>query len=220
MPESGFSINYGSLRTWKQSYSRETAHLPRSKRLYRPPLLIVPQSPGKGRLKPKSYRSLKKGVTFSQSYYGFSAAGHPDAEVLVSLLYLITHSLLFQYYCLMASSRIGAERRTFIKVDLDSFPFPDFQKLTSAQKRRILDLADKLETQAPKPWGQIDRFIFDLYGLDEDDATVVRDTLAVAAPTNPCATLPRSRPKHARRRLSVPISKRCFSPLLPSSLNV
>ena len=81
---------------------------------------------------------MKKALGFSQSYYGFSAAGHPDAEALVSLLYLITHSLLFQYYCLMVSSRIGAERRTFIKVDLMSFPFPNPEKFTSA-KDRILD---------------------------------------------------------------------------------
>jgi hypothetical protein len=82
----------------------------------------------------------------------------------------------------MASSRIGAERRTFIKVDLESFPFPDPEKLAPTQKHRILDLADKLETQTPKPWVQIDNFIFNLYGLDEDDATVVRDTLDVGAP--------------------------------------
>ncbi|MGA7700579.1 MAG: N-6 DNA methylase [Thermoguttaceae bacterium] len=181
MPETGFCIEYNSLHTWKQNYSRRTAHFPRSERLYEPPLLIVPQSPGEDRLQPKSFRSMKKALGFSQSYYGFSAAGHPDAEALVSLLYLITHSLLFQYYCLMVSSRIGAERRTFIKVDLMSFPFPNPEKFTSA-KDRILDLADNLETQATKPWKQIDNFIFNLYGLDEDDATVVRDTLDVGAP--------------------------------------
>ena len=82
----------------------------------------------------------------------------------------------------MVSSRLGAERRTFIKVDLESFPFPDPDKLTSAQKRRIVALAEALETRATKPWDGIDDFIFDLYGLDEDDATVVRDTLAVGAP--------------------------------------
>jgi hypothetical protein len=182
VPEVGFRVDYDRLTKWSQKYGRRMAHFPRSKRLYKPPLLIVPQSPGEGRLQPKSYRSLKKALTFSQSYYGFSAAGHPDAEVLVSLLFLITHSRLFQYYCLMVSSRIGAERRTFIKVDLESFPFPDAERLTSAQKHRILDLADKLETQTTKPWEQIDNFIFDLYGLDEHDATVVRDTLTVGAP--------------------------------------
>jgi hypothetical protein len=182
MPDAGFRIKYNSLSTWKENYGRKTAHFPRRERLYQQPLLIVPQSPGEGRSQPKSFRSLKQSICFSQSYYGFSAAGHPDAEVLVSLLYLITHSLLFQYYCLMVSSRIGAERRTFIKVDLESFPFPNPKDLKAVQKRRILELAGELETQAKKPWLKIDKLIFDLYGLDEDDEIVVRDTLAVGAP--------------------------------------
>jgi hypothetical protein len=82
----------------------------------------------------------------------------------------------------MVSSRLGAERRTFIKVDLESFPFPDPYSLTPAQKRRILALADALETRAAKPWDELDRLVFKLYGLDNDDATVVKDTLTVGAP--------------------------------------
>ncbi|MGD0091126.1 MAG: N-6 DNA methylase [Planctomycetota bacterium] len=180
-PEGGFSIPRG-LKTWHTNHPDGTAHMPRNERLYRPPLVIVPKSPGEGRLQPKSFRSRSRAICFSLSYYGFSAAGHPEAEVLVSLLYLITHSLLFQYFCLVVSSSIGAERRMFIKMDLESFPFPDPEKLTAAQKRRILALAEALETRSTKPWEGIDELIFELYGLDEDDATVVRDTLAVGAP--------------------------------------
>jgi hypothetical protein len=181
-PDRGFRIKYADLKTFLEHYGQIMPDRARKEALYQPPLLIIPQSPGESRSRAKSYRSLTKALSFSQSYYGFSAAGHRDAEVLVSLLYLITHSRLFQYYCLMVSSRIGAERRTFIKVDLESFPFPDFEKLTSAQKRRILDLADRLETKDAKPWEQIDNFIFNLYGFDEDDAAVVMDTLDVGAP--------------------------------------
>ncbi len=181
-PEHGFCIAFGELKTWHENHRRDTAHFPRDKRLYAPPLLIVPQTPGEGRDHPRSYMSRQTAICFSKSYYGFSAAGRSEGEVLASLLYLITHSLLFHYFCLMVSSRFGAERRTFIKVDLESFPFPDPEELDPAQKHRILDLADRLETQTPKPWEEIDNFIFNLYGLDEDDATVVRDTLAVGAP--------------------------------------
>ena len=178
----GFHIEVEKLHTFQQNNGDVLPYRSGDAALYKPPLLFIPQSPGEGRSQPKSYRSLTNDICFSQSYYGFSAAGHAEADVLISLLYLITHSLLFQYYCLMVSSRMGAERRTFIKVDLESFPFPDPIKLTPVQKRRILELADKLEIQATKPWEQIDNFIFRLYDLDEDDATVVRDTLAVGAP--------------------------------------
>ncbi len=181
-PDRVFRLDVSKLQTFRENHGPIAPYQTCGEALYQAPLLIIPQTPGQQRTRPKSYRSLKRGVCFSQSYYGFSASGHAEGETLVSLLYLFTHSLLFQFLCLMVSSRLGAERRTFIKVDLESFPFPDAEKLTSAQKRRILALAEALETQATKPWGQIDKFIFDLYGLDEDDATVVRDTLAVGAP--------------------------------------
>ncbi len=50
------------------------------------------------------------------------------------------------------------------------------------QKRRILALAETLETRNPKPWAEIDDFIFGLYGLDEHDSTVVRDTVTFFGP--------------------------------------
>ncbi len=181
-PDQEFSVNASKLETFKQKHGSIVPYQACDPRLYQPPLLAVPQSPGERRELPKSYRLRAKAVCFSQSYYGFSAAGHPDGEMLVSLLYLITNSLLFNYFCLMVSSRLGAERRTFIKVDLDAFPFPDPASLTSAQKRNILSLAEALETRSNKPWDVIDRFVFELYGLDDDDTTVVRDTLTVGSP--------------------------------------
>lgn len=181
-PEHGFSVNASKLKAFRQKHGSVAPYRAGDERLYQPPLLVVPQSPGESRGRPKSYRFPAKAVCFSQSYYGFSAAGHPDGQVLVSLLYLITNSLLFNYFCLMVSSRLGAERRTFIKVDLEAFPFPDPAGLTSTQKRKILSLAEALETHSDKPWDVVDSFVFELYGLDDDDATVVRDTLTVGAP--------------------------------------
>jgi len=45
-----------------------------------------------------------------------------------------------------------------------------------------MELADALETLVTKPWDEIDDFIFSLYGLDEHDATVVRDTVTFCGP--------------------------------------
>lgn len=181
-PESGFAIDHAALSTWGTKHHRKTAHFPRSERLYARPLLIIPQAPREGREQPKSYRSMGRAVCFSKSYYGFSTAGHPDAELVVSLLYLITHSLLFQYFCLLISSRLGAERRTFIKVDLEAFPFPDPTKLTAAQKRTVFDLAAKLEANGTRPWRALDRFVFGLYGFDEHDVQVAADTMDFGVP--------------------------------------
>jgi hypothetical protein len=181
-PESGFRIAFESLTKWKTVHQRKTVHSTGPSVLYRAPLIIIPQTPGEDPSCPKAYLSKRRRLCFSQSYYGYSAVGHPDGEVLISLLYLITHSTLFRHFCLMRSSRIGASYRTFIKQDLDAFPFPEPAKLTVAQKRRIVALAEALETALVQPRDELDDFIFRLYGLDEDDATVVRDTVSFNGP--------------------------------------
>lgn len=181
-PESSFKIEWGKLKKWGNKYNSKTAHMPRDRRLWQPPLLIIPKAPGVQPTAPRAFRSLNRELCFSQSYYGFSSNGHVEADVLVSLLYLITHSRLFQHFCLMCSSSIGASWRIFVKEDLETFPFPNPAKLTTAQKQRILVLAEALESAPQKPWDAIDDFIFQLYGLDEHDATVVRDTVTFGAP--------------------------------------
>ena len=79
----------------------------------------------------------------------------------------------------MKSSRQGGSSyRTIVKEDLESFPFPDVKVLSASQRDRILTLAKDLQASDEKPWDQIDRLVFEMYGLDEYDATVVRDTVS------------------------------------------
>jgi hypothetical protein len=181
-PDARVLSNFRGLSTFEETYGDRAPYQTCEKEVYQPPLLVIPQTPGESVATPKAYRILRKPVGFSQSYYGYSAAEHPDGEVLVSLLYLIAHSNLYRHFCLMRSSRIGASWRTFIKEDLEAFPFPDPKKLSVAQKRRIVTLAEALESELGKPLDEVNDFIFDLYGLDEDDAVVVRDTVSCNGP--------------------------------------
>ncbi len=170
-----FSVDVASLR----KFGHSTAHRPRDPELYAPPLLIVPQSPGASSTSAKSYL-LHQPAVFRQSYYGFSARGLSDPSS-VYLLYLLTHSALYRYHVLMTSSRMAAERRTFIKENIENFPFPA-DLLSEGQRRRAKELSTQLETETSKPWEEINDFIFDLYDLDQSDRQVVKDTLEVAAP--------------------------------------
>ncbi|MDL1976176.1 MAG: N-6 DNA methylase [Deltaproteobacteria bacterium] len=171
-----FAVNVTLLPKFKDS----KAHAPRRIELYTPPLLIVPQSPGASSTSAKSYL-LHEATVFSQSYYGFSAYGLSDVSP-VSFLYLLMHSELFRYHVLMTSSRMGAERRTFLKENIENFPFPTIDVLPKRQRQRAVKLSSQLETAYSKPWKAINDFIFDLYGLDDYDRQVVKDTLEVAAP--------------------------------------
>lgn len=180
-PESGFSIDFERLPTWYARHKRRTAHDPTSARLYAPPLVIVPQTPGESRERPKAFLSREIAIAFSKSNYGFSAAME-GGEFIAATLYLAVHSRLYQHFCLMTSSRQGASFRTVLKEDLDEFPFPDTTKLDAADKARVIALAEALEKEETKPWDEIDDFIFRLYGLDEHDARVVRDTVEFCGP--------------------------------------
>lgn len=176
-PEKGcFTIKMSTLPKFEDS----TAHRTRDPELYEPPLLIIPQSPGASSSTAKSF-VLHEPTVFCQSYYGFSAYGHRNI-VPIALLHLITHSELFHHHVLMTSSRMGAERRTFIKYNVENFPFPQIDDLSQQLINRAEELSHLLETAPDKPWQEINDFIFDLYGLDKYDRQVVRDTLEVAQP--------------------------------------
>lgn len=181
LPECGFALP-NKLILWGERHDRQTAHMPRSVRLYAPPLLIVPKAPRESRDQPKAFLSKDTGIAFSQSSYGFSASGSNVADTIATILYLVVHSSLFQYFCLMRSSSQGAGFRIVLKEDLEAFPFPDPMLLTKPQKRRIEQLADLLQADGDKPWDVLDDFVLNLYGLDEHDATVVRDTVRYCGP--------------------------------------
>jgi len=182
LPESGFLLRTNELALWREKHEQKSAHRMPDRLLYRPPLLIVPEAPRESRLQPKAFVSMQDAVTFSRSHYGYSAAGSHEGRLLISILYLIVHSNLYQYFCLMRSSRQGASFRTILKEDLDEFPFPGLNKLNATQRAHVVRLAEALERQEQKPWDEIDDFIFKLYGLDEYDARVVQDTVKFCGP--------------------------------------
>ncbi len=175
-----FKVPFDNLITYYERYGVRTANRPRTEYLYRHPLVIIPQSPGQDRRLPRAYLS-NQAIAFSQSYYGYSCAGHPEADTMAALIYLLSHSTLFEYFCLMTSRRSGFDRQTFNKEEFDALPFPDIASLPKAMKTTIRSLAKRLQEDARKPWREINEFLFKLYGLDADAVQVAEDTLFAAA---------------------------------------
>jgi hypothetical protein len=179
-PANGFAIEYSKLVTFNQHHKRASANRPRQEALYQAPLVIIPQSPGDDGEAPRAYISDRP-LAFSQSYYGYSCAEHSEADTLATLIYLLPHSTLFAYFCLMTSRRSGFDRQTFNKEEFDALPFPDIAKLPDTAKATIRSLAQRLQYDVQKPWQEINEFIFGLYGLDSDAVQVATDTLFAAA---------------------------------------
>ena len=124
-PQNGFILPLEKLSLWGKRHGQLMIKRAPDAQLYKPPLVIVPETPRESRLAPKAFVSWREPIAFSRSNYGYSAAASPIGKELISTLYLIVHSLLYQYFCLMRSSRQGASFRTILKEDLDEFPFPD-----------------------------------------------------------------------------------------------
>ncbi|NOQ45702.1 MAG: N-6 DNA methylase, partial [Desulfobulbaceae bacterium] len=157
-PENGgFSVDVTMLPKFKEP----KAHMPRCMELYTPPLLIVPESPGSSPFLPKSW-IVRQPIVFRKSYYGFSAHGSKEADWIMALLHLLTHTDLFRYHVLMTSSRMGVERRTFLKDNIENFPFPVIDILSKRQRQGAIKLSNALQNNSNKPWKAINDFIFDL----------------------------------------------------------
>jgi hypothetical protein len=177
-PSSGTLDEIADSPTFREVHGEKAPHQTCPEEIYQAPLLIIPQAPGEDRSTPKSFFSPNKSFCYDQSYYGYSGGKHPDGRIYLLLLHLIVHSELFRYWCLVRSSRIGATWRTFIKGDLDSFPFPDMAQITGAQRSRIEELALSLDYGIPTDWTPIDSFVNKkLYGLADSDTEVIHDTV-------------------------------------------
>lgn len=162
-------------------FTRPTLTRPRKREVYAAPLLLVKESPGARRENGWALLSLQD-IAFDQSFYGYSAAGFDESELLVRYLQLFVHSIIWLHYALMTSPKLGAERRTIYKSDLDECPIVPFDRLTNSQREQVEALSRRLTGEELEVFAEIDSFFSRLYGLSELDLEVMRDTLEVCLP--------------------------------------
>jgi len=172
-----FSVDSGKL----EPFTLETVCWPRKREYYRAPLVLVKQSPGFHRENCWAFLSFDD-VAFSQDFYGYSSADHPDRELLAQYLFLFCHSLIWIHYVLMTASVFGAERRVIYKTDLDDCPIVPLERLNEEQRHMVTVLSRRLLRCDTSVMPEIDAFFGSLYGLDDFDLEVIRDTLDVCLP--------------------------------------
>jgi len=121
-------------------------------------------------------------VAFDDRFYGFSTAGHPEAELLASYLFLIMNSNLALYKSLLCSGVFASSRNVIQLHDLEMFPMISPESLTKGQRHRISSLVGQCQKTGELPQSEIDDFMAELHGLTEWDNKVVLDTLDVGLP--------------------------------------
>jgi hypothetical protein len=180
--------------TFEDHYGDREPHRSLSEEAYRHPLLIIPIGQAENRSKVKSYRVLNEDCCFAKRFLGYSAADHDDPELSVALLHLIIHSSLFRHFCFIRSKEYGAGRRIIYKEDVDTFPFPKLDSVSTEDRKKAFDLANDID-QPGTNWESVDRFVCRLFNISAADAEVIRDTIEQAAPYQATRNLAMSSPR-------------------------
>lgn len=171
-------------------FSHDTASRPRiyergsdKLRVYRGPLTLVKEALGLNRSGGLALICADD-LAYNRSFYGYSAAGHESGERLTRYLQLFVHSQTWLHYALLTSAKLGVERPNLYKEDLDDCPIIPFDRLTNDQRAEVNRLSKRLIAEETEVFADIDAFFGKLYGLDERDMQVIRDTLEVRDPND------------------------------------
>lgn len=162
-------------------FSEEHVLRPRSVDIFRAPLVLFPAIP-RARVTERWGHLALHDVAFNESFYGFSAKGHPDADLLARYLHLVLSSDIFLYYALLTSSMLSVERDEVTKEDLDEFPVVPLHSLPVTISRRIHSVSEAFCKDPVPSRAEVNRFVASCYGLRSGDEGTIVDTLAAGLP--------------------------------------
>ena len=158
-------------------FDEPQAERPRDQDTYRAPLLVVKEFLSRG---PRPVAAvLDHDTVFTDAFFGaaFPAVRRDAAHLLAAVL----NSSLASWFFLMTASTFGLSMPRIECRDIEHLPVPDLDAtLRSDAGRRLTRLARDLQRQPPTSdddprWRTLDEAVFDLYGLDDAERTVVRD---------------------------------------------
>ncbi|WP_404357197.1 class I SAM-dependent DNA methyltransferase [Methylotuvimicrobium sp. KM1] len=152
--------------------------------IYRQPVILIRHGFRYDRNRGRSLlvKDLEE-IAYTESYFGFSCFGSPNAELLAKYILILFHSKLFSFYQLATSSIFGIERDASLTEDYKRIPFLPVDRLRPDQLVRMENLADLMITNpSSPPWEEIDELIAEIYGLNPWDCQVIDDSLTMDLP--------------------------------------
>lgn len=153
---------------------------PRNPAIYKGPLVLLREATRPNRSRGRALYS-ESDLAYQGSFYGFSAAEHPDGKFFTKYLFVLVHSALFEYYQLMTSSKFGIERDSIQVFDVKEFPLISPETFNEEQRQNFENVAETLINNEPD-WDALDQVVFQTYRLSKSDSELVLDTLATRSP--------------------------------------
>lgn len=155
---------------------------PRDYQAYKAPLLIVPEKVESAGI----FSALSiEDIVYTQSYYGLSIS--EDSEYLAHYLNGIINSSLTNYFLFMTGSSGGIAHKTLMMQDIARLPVPSPTESNAHIVSQIIGLERQLLESHNTPntpayldlKKQLDDAVFSLYGLDETEQALVKDTVSI-----------------------------------------
>ena len=169
-------------RSRLETFELKRVHHARSLAIYSAPLLVVHKSPPSDRQRVAV--SIASGdLRYNQSFYGYSAKGHPEGQDITRYLALVLGSRPAFWHILIASGEFGFERDTVEKTIIETTPLVPFEDLGASDRSKAQELfAALVEDNGEANWRRVDEWVASLYGLGKRDLQVIEDTLAYNLP--------------------------------------
>ena len=158
-----------SLTTFDQA----KAQRPRSRDIYRAPLLIVKEMVVSH---PRAMVAVADhDLVFTDSYFGVSLpTKHKHSAYLLAA---ILSSSVASWFFGLTASEFGIYKRKLLIRDVGALPVPDFKDAVGSdvgQRLLAIEKAMRSQPEAPPDWVALDEAVFDLYELTDSDRVVVR----------------------------------------------
>lgn len=174
MLESGelqrFSIDTVAL----PRFTRDLLHRPRSRDIYRAPLVIVSESVPQGRAL-SAFTSSD--VAYSESFFG--AAFPKECADAAIILTGVLNSAVLSWFVVMTGAEFAVHKRRIFKSDIEALPIPSLTSRTS-ESDRLIEFVCSARGQHDQDLEALDALVFDLYGLEAPERSIIKDGLAIA----------------------------------------
>ena len=171
-----FEVQMSLLKTVRERYPKLMMERPRSRAIYKGPLILFREAP-------KEARDMRGAIwcsddaAFSRSYYGLSVKPPFSGDYL----FVLSYSDLFVYWALLTSAKFGIERETFYLEDIRNFPVVPYAELSAAQHKKCGILAKQIRA-GERPWIELEKLVKEIYRLSDLDWQLISDALSFASP--------------------------------------
>lgn len=164
-----------------ERFEHAMLHRVRDPEIFRGPVLLCPKGNYRSAAEPGRYSASVsfEDVLFNESFLGISFAGHEAAAALA--LSAVLNSSLTSFQLAFAGSAWGLERPTVEPNDVLSLKVPPLKEFSTERLRAVLEAEHAVAADPhQKNLRRLDEAVFDLYGLERDEAVIVSEGLVRA----------------------------------------